>query len=278
MARLHLPTQTLHPDTTPEVVDRSTWQNARDDLLAREKAHTREGDAIAAARRRLPMTQIPDDATVEGPNGQVPFLDVFEDGRMLFAYFHMWHDGAPWERQCEGCISAPHTCNDVSTCTNATSPSPCSARGRTARASPTRTSSVTPCPGLSPSQHGTDRWSRLRVHRLLPAQRRPRLRDLLEHRSRHRGHGHQLPPPRPHGLRAARRMGRLTPRLAPPVGRPASVARSRPTHRAMGSHRRAGRTRSGVPRPRPPVLGSNRCDRPSRSGHRHIRERPVTTT
>ncbi len=78
-------TQTLHPDTTPEVVDRSTWQNARDDLLAREKAHTREGGAIAAARRRLPMTQIPDDATVEGSNGQVPFLDVFEDRRTLFA-------------------------------------------------------------------------------------------------------------------------------------------------------------------------------------------------
>jgi len=75
------------------MVDRSTWQNARDDLLAREKAHTREGDAIVAARRRLPMTQIPDDATVEGPNGQVPFLDVFEDRRMLFAYFHMWHEG-----------------------------------------------------------------------------------------------------------------------------------------------------------------------------------------
>jgi len=32
------------------------WQAARDELLVREKAHTREGDALAAARRRLPMT------------------------------------------------------------------------------------------------------------------------------------------------------------------------------------------------------------------------------
>ena len=31
------------------VIDRATWQAARDELLAREKAHTREGDAIAAA-------------------------------------------------------------------------------------------------------------------------------------------------------------------------------------------------------------------------------------
>ncbi|MGH3962291.1 MAG: DUF899 family protein [Pseudonocardiaceae bacterium] len=37
------------------MVDRATWQAERDALLVREKAHTREGDAIAAARRRLPM-------------------------------------------------------------------------------------------------------------------------------------------------------------------------------------------------------------------------------
>jgi predicted dithiol-disulfide oxidoreductase (DUF899 family) len=33
----------------PPVVDRKTWQEAREALFAREKAHTREGDAIAAA-------------------------------------------------------------------------------------------------------------------------------------------------------------------------------------------------------------------------------------
>jgi predicted dithiol-disulfide oxidoreductase (DUF899 family) len=48
----------------PPVVDRKTWQDAREALLAREKAHTREGDAIAAARRRLPMVEV--DATIEG--------------------------------------------------------------------------------------------------------------------------------------------------------------------------------------------------------------------
>ena len=30
----------------PPIVDRATWQAARDELLVREKAHTREGDAI----------------------------------------------------------------------------------------------------------------------------------------------------------------------------------------------------------------------------------------
>jgi hypothetical protein len=37
----------------PKVVDRSTFQAELDALRVREKAHTREGDAIAAARRRL---------------------------------------------------------------------------------------------------------------------------------------------------------------------------------------------------------------------------------
>jgi hypothetical protein len=53
----------------PAVVDRATWQAERVALLVREKAHTREGDAIAAARRRLPMVE--PDPTIEliGPHG-----------------------------------------------------------------------------------------------------------------------------------------------------------------------------------------------------------------
>lgn len=40
---------------TTNVTDRAAWQAEIDALRVREKAHTREGDAIAAARRRLPM-------------------------------------------------------------------------------------------------------------------------------------------------------------------------------------------------------------------------------
>ena len=42
----------------PAVAGRSTFQADLDALRAREKAHTREGDAIAAARRRLPMVEM----------------------------------------------------------------------------------------------------------------------------------------------------------------------------------------------------------------------------
>ena len=40
---------------TPKIADRATFQAELDALRVREKAHTHEGDAIAAARRRLPM-------------------------------------------------------------------------------------------------------------------------------------------------------------------------------------------------------------------------------
>lgn len=96
-----------HPTSTvtgrPPVVDLATWQAARDELLVREKAHTREGDAIAAARRRLPMVEIDGTVEVVGPAGPVPFLDLFQGRDELMVYQHMWHDGAPPQGQCEGC-------------------------------------------------------------------------------------------------------------------------------------------------------------------------------
>jgi predicted dithiol-disulfide oxidoreductase (DUF899 family) len=87
----------------PPVVDLATWQAARDELLVREKAHTREGDAIAAARRRLPMVEVDGAVEVVGPDGPVPFLTLFAGREELVVYKHMWHDGAPHQGQCEGC-------------------------------------------------------------------------------------------------------------------------------------------------------------------------------
>jgi predicted dithiol-disulfide oxidoreductase (DUF899 family) len=47
----------------PNIVDRSAFQAELDALRVREKAHTREGDAIAAARRRLPMVEVDPSST-----------------------------------------------------------------------------------------------------------------------------------------------------------------------------------------------------------------------
>jgi predicted dithiol-disulfide oxidoreductase (DUF899 family) len=89
----------------PTVVEMATWRTARDELLAREKAHTHEGDAIAAARRRLPMVEFDGSVEVIGAGGPVPFLDLFEGRDELVVYKHMWYDGAPPQGQCEGCTT-----------------------------------------------------------------------------------------------------------------------------------------------------------------------------
>jgi predicted dithiol-disulfide oxidoreductase (DUF899 family) len=87
----------------PPVVDRATFEEQLDRLRAREKAHTREGDEIAAARRRLPMVEVAGDSPILGPDGPVTLLDAFEGRRQLIAYYFMWWPGRPAAEQCEGC-------------------------------------------------------------------------------------------------------------------------------------------------------------------------------
>ncbi|MFC7340310.1 DUF899 family protein [Saccharopolyspora griseoalba] len=87
----------------PPVVDRATFQAELDALRVREKAHTREGDAIAAARRRLPAVEMDPDLELLGPHGPLTLLDAFEGRRQLIAYYFMWNPGRPAAEQCEGC-------------------------------------------------------------------------------------------------------------------------------------------------------------------------------
>src|SRR5438045_8184792 len=77
----------------PAVVDRAAFQAELDRLRVREKAHTREGDAIAAARRRLPMVEVDPQTPLTGADGPVPLAGIFEGRSQLVAYFHMWHAG-----------------------------------------------------------------------------------------------------------------------------------------------------------------------------------------
>jgi predicted dithiol-disulfide oxidoreductase (DUF899 family) len=68
-----------HPAGAPPVVDVATWQAASDSPTTREKAHMREGDAIAAARRRLPMVEVDGTTKVVGVDGPAAFIDLFQD-------------------------------------------------------------------------------------------------------------------------------------------------------------------------------------------------------
>jgi predicted dithiol-disulfide oxidoreductase (DUF899 family) len=90
------------PAALPPIVDQRKWEAALAELRVREKAATRELDAIAAARRRLPMVALPD-YTLEGADGPIRLVDVFAGKPQLIVYHHMWFPGEEW--QCPGCTS-----------------------------------------------------------------------------------------------------------------------------------------------------------------------------
>ncbi len=85
----------------PDVVSAEDWRQALDELTAKEKAHTRQGDALSAERRKLPMVKVEDDYVFDGIHGKVTLLDLFGDRSQLIVYHFMF---APdWDEGCPGC-------------------------------------------------------------------------------------------------------------------------------------------------------------------------------
>lgn len=84
----------------PQIVDEQQWRAANAVLIEQEKAATRARDALAAERRRQPMTPFRTDFAFDGPSGRVSFLDLFE-GRPQLIVYHFWfpEEGEP----CGGC-------------------------------------------------------------------------------------------------------------------------------------------------------------------------------
>jgi len=85
----------------PPVVSAAEFEAAHEAFLRKEKAHTRERDALNAERRRLPMMKIEKEYTFEGPRGKVPFLEIFEGRPQLLLYHFMFAPGK--EQGCSGC-------------------------------------------------------------------------------------------------------------------------------------------------------------------------------
>jgi predicted dithiol-disulfide oxidoreductase (DUF899 family) len=95
----------------PEIVSTQEWQAARDRLLVKEKEATRAQDALAAERRRLPMTRIDKEYVFEGPDGRTTLLDVFAGHRQLVVYHFMF---GPGSEPCTGCSSFADNIPDLS--------------------------------------------------------------------------------------------------------------------------------------------------------------------
>ncbi len=85
----------------PEITTREKWLIARREFLVREKAHTRERDALNAGRRELPMVEISSEYTFAGPDGPLTLADMFRGRRQLIIQHIMFGPG--WETPCPGC-------------------------------------------------------------------------------------------------------------------------------------------------------------------------------
>lgn len=85
----------------PRIVSRDEWLAARKALLAREKAHTREGDALSVDRRRLPMVKVETSYMFDTPDGRRSLADLFEDRSQLIVYHFMMGPG--WVEGCPSC-------------------------------------------------------------------------------------------------------------------------------------------------------------------------------
>ena len=229
----------------PALVDRARWQAEVDALRLREKAHTREGDAIAAARRRLPMVEVDPAIPVTGPDGPVTLLDVFEGRRQLVAYFHMWYDGRPAAEQCEGCTFFNGQVRELSYLHSRDVTYATFCEGPYERERPL------------PELHGLGRpWYSARgaADALLAGRRFAMLACYLRDgdrvyetywsaRPRLRGHGRRLRAARPDRLRPPGDLGGLSSRLAPAVGgrRRADAYGRAPRRPVVPAGRRAGR-------------------------------------
>jgi len=84
----------------PPIVSEAEWRRANQALREQEKAATRASDALAAERRRQPVTELSTEYRFEGPDGEVGLLDLFEGRRQLFVY-HFWFP--PGGKPCGGC-------------------------------------------------------------------------------------------------------------------------------------------------------------------------------
>ena len=89
----------------PPVVSAQAWEAARQEMLVKEKAHTRARDALAAERRRMPWTAVTKNYVFEGSDGKASLLDLFAGRRQLIVYRAFYEPGVHgWpDHGCRGC-------------------------------------------------------------------------------------------------------------------------------------------------------------------------------
>ncbi|MBS1709207.1 MAG: DUF899 domain-containing protein [Armatimonadetes bacterium] len=96
----------------PPVATREEWLAARRELLAAEKAHTKEYDRINAMRRRLPMVKVDKDYVFHDATGAHTLFQLFDGKTQLIVQHFMFEP--EWEKGCPGCTSFVDALADLS--------------------------------------------------------------------------------------------------------------------------------------------------------------------
>jgi predicted dithiol-disulfide oxidoreductase (DUF899 family) len=93
------------------IATREEWQAARDELLRREKEHTRLGDELARRRRELPWVPIEKEYRFQTDEGTKTLADLFDGHSQLLIYHFMF--GPAYEAGCPVCSSSADAVNGV---------------------------------------------------------------------------------------------------------------------------------------------------------------------
>ena len=83
------------------VVSHDEWVKARQRFLVREKAFTRERDAVSRERRELPWEKVEKEYVFDGPRGKETLADLFAGKSQLIVYHFML--GPEWSEGCKSC-------------------------------------------------------------------------------------------------------------------------------------------------------------------------------
>jgi predicted dithiol-disulfide oxidoreductase (DUF899 family) len=86
---------------SPKVVSPDEWVATRKAFFLKEKAMTRDLDALRAERRRLPWVKVEKSYVFDGPEGKCTLADLFQGRSQLAVYHFMLTPGS--DHVCKGC-------------------------------------------------------------------------------------------------------------------------------------------------------------------------------
>jgi predicted dithiol-disulfide oxidoreductase (DUF899 family) len=97
--------------TERKIGTKEEWDAAREDLLVREKEHTRLGDELAQQRRELPWVPVEKEYRFDTDVGEKALVELFDGRSQLLVYHFMF--GPSYEAGCPTCSSMADGINGV---------------------------------------------------------------------------------------------------------------------------------------------------------------------